>query len=213
MKRVLFGIILALVAISIYNSKVNGNEKSVLKESSMLLQQELRKVSKLIVTEGDFVEVYKYSNSRELFGSSFLKSEKKALVVANAKVAISYNLKEINYELDDKRKTLFIHYIPEPEININPNLEYQDVSPGLLNAFTEKDYNTIQDNITKSLLEKVKASQLILNAKNRLISELARFYVLTNEMEWTLVYNSKEINKPEDFEFEIHKNKNLDNGI
>ncbi len=204
MKRVLFGIILALLAVLIYNFSIHNSEKSMLIENSMLLQQELEKVSKLIVTEGNFVEVYRFSDSKKIFGSLF-ESEKKALVVANAKVSISYNLRGINYKLDDKIKTLFIHNIPEPEININPNLEYHDVSTGYFNAFTAEDYNNIQDNITESLLEKIKDSPLILNAKNRLISELARFYVLTNSMEWTLVYNNREINKLEDFEFKANK--------
>ncbi len=206
MKKVVFGIVLGLVAMLIFFFwNKHSDEKTTLTANKALLQKELLNVSKLIVNEGNFVDVYKYSNSKELFGEIWT-SEKKALVVVNAKVMISYDLKQIEYDLDEQSKTLFITKIPDPEIDINPDIEYYDVTSDYLNPFSAEDYNTIKKNIMSSLKEKVKASSLEVNAKDRLISELSKFYVLTQSMGWTLVYNNNTITTPDDFALEPQAN-------
>jgi len=153
----------------------------------MLIQEQISNVSKLIVTEGHFAEVYNYKDSQELFGP-LITADKKALVVVNAEVAIAYDLSEVDFEIDEENKVLRINSIPEPEIKINPDFEYYDISADYLNPFEAADYNKIKKNVNASLLKKVEASTLKTNAKNRLISELHKFYVLTNSMEWTLTY-------------------------
>ena len=177
--------------ILIYQSWNKGNvQQSVLKENSLLIQQQIENVSKIIVTEGHFSEVYSYKDSQELFGPYFT-ADKKALVVVNAEVAVVYDLKKINFEVDEATKTLRILNLPEPEIKINPDFEYYDVTADYFNPFSAEDYNKIKENVQASLLKKVKGSSLLKNAENRLISELSKFYILTNSLGWTLEYNNE----------------------
>ncbi|MHA7830611.1 MAG: DUF4230 domain-containing protein [Flagellimonas sp.] len=189
MKKILIGAIIALASVLIYKSCTDDREqKSILEESSMLIQQELRNVSKLVVTEGHFAEVYNYKDSKELFGP-LVTAYKKALVVVNADVSIAYDLSKINYEVDEENKVLTITRIPEPEIKISPDFEYYDVTADYLNPFNAGDYNAIKRNVNASLMKKIEASSLHSNAENRLVSELSRILVLTHTMGWTLVYN------------------------
>ncbi|WP_291866743.1 DUF4230 domain-containing protein [Maribacter sp.] len=191
MKRVLIGAVIMLAVVLVFRScSEDKEEKSILQESSMLIQQQIKNVSKLVVTEGHFAEVYNYKDSQELFGT-LITADKKALVVVNAEVTVGYDLSELVFEVDEKTKTLYIKSIPEPEIKINPDFEYYDVAADYLNPFKAKDYNTIKKNVRASLLKKVEASSLQRNAKNRLLSELSKFYVLTNSMGWTLQYNEQ----------------------
>lgn len=191
MKRILIGIVIAMAMILIYQSWNKGKvEKSILKENSMLIRQQIENVSKLIVTEGHFSEVYSYKDSQQLFGPYFT-ADKKALVVVNAEVSVAYDLNEINFEVDEATKTLRILHIPEPEIKISPDFEYYDVSADYFNPFSAEDYNKIKENVQASLLKKVKGSSLLKNAENRLISELSKFYILTNSLGWTLEYNNE----------------------
>lgn len=162
----------------------------------MLVQQELKNVSKLIVTEGHFVEVYNYKDSKELFGS-LVTADKKALVVVNAEVTIGYDLSKIAYEMDEANKTIRITEIPQPEMKINPDFEYYDVTADYFNPFNARDYNAIKRNVNASLSKKVEASSLRKNAENRLLSELSRIYVLTNSLGWTLVYGDESVDSPE----------------
>ncbi len=159
----------------------------------MLIQEQIKNVGKLIVTEGHFAEVYNYKDSQQIFGD-FLTAEKKALVVVNAEVVIVYDLSKMEYRIDEEKKTLSITSIPDPEIKVNPDLEYYDVTQDYLNPFNADDYNRIKSNVKNSLLKKIENSTLKSNARNRLLSELSKFYIVTNSMGWKLVYREKDIN-------------------
>jgi len=195
MKKILLGVIIALLGVLVFRScSENKKEKSILQENSMLIQQQIENVSKLIVTEGHFAEVYNYKDSQLLFGT-IMTANKKALVVANAEIAVAYDLSKVDFEIDEPNKTLRIKSIPEPEIKINPDFEYYDVTADFFNPFDEKDYNRIKKNVNASLMKKVEASSLKTNAQNRLMSELQKFYILTNSMEWTLEYLGEPVNQ------------------
>jgi hypothetical protein len=146
----------------------------------------------LVVTEGHFSEVFNYKNSKNFFGD-YLTSEKKALVVVNADVTIAYDLSKLEYQIDEANKTLTILYIPKEEIKISPELEYYDIQADFFNPFEASDYNQIKDIIKSSLSNKLENSDMKANAKNRLISELSKFYILTNSLGWTLKYNQTPI--------------------
>ena len=122
----------------------------------------------------------------------------KALVVVNAEVTVAFDLSKIEYTIDETTKTLRITSIPKEEIKINPDIEYYDVQSDFLNPFEAKDYNKIKETVKKSLMRKVENSSLKTNAKNRLISELSKFYILTNSLGWTLEYNSNPIENLKD---------------
>tara|TARA_R110002167_G_scaffold308208_11_gene512981 strand:+ start:1736 stop:2350 length:615 start_codon:yes stop_codon:yes gene_type:complete len=193
MKKILIGIIITIVAVLIFRSCAEGRkEKSILQENSMLIQQQIENVSKLVVTEGHFAEVYTYKDSRALFGA-LITADKKALVVVNAEVTVAYDLGRIAFEVEEATKTLKIISIPEPEVKINPDFEYYDVTADYLNQFNASDYNKIKKNVNVSIMKKVEASSLKRNAQNRLISELSKFYILTNSMGWTLTYQDRTV--------------------
>jgi hypothetical protein len=197
MKKILMGAVIALASVLIYKSCTDDREqKSILQENSMLIQQELRNVSKLVVTEGHFAEVYNYKDSKALFGP-LITAHKKALVVVNADVSIAYDMSQIEYEVNEEQKLLRIIRIPDPEIKISPDFEYYDVTADYLNPFNAGDYNAIKRNVNASLMKKIEASSLRSNAENRLVSELSRILVLTNTMGWTLVYDNKPVEDTE----------------
>ncbi|MDD7887593.1 DUF4230 domain-containing protein [Flavivirga sp. 57AJ16] len=197
MRKILFGVIITLIVL--FSFKYCGDKqenKIVLQESSALIREQIKNVGKLVVTEGHFSEVFNYRNSKDIFGNYFT-SEKKALVVVNAEVTIAYDLSKIEFELDEINKTLTILSIPKEEIKINPDLEYYDIQSDFFNPFEAKDYNDIKKIVKASLGKKIEASSLKANAKNRLISELSKFYILTNSLGWILKYDETHIATPE----------------
>ena len=198
MRKILFGVIITLIIL--FSFKYCGEKrenKIILQENSALIQEQIKNVGKLIVTEGHFSEVFTYKNSKDIFGD-LLSVEKKALVVVNAEVTIAYDLSKIEFEVNETNKTLTILKIPEEELKINPDLEYYDVQADYLNPFEAKDYNDIKNTVKATLLKKIEASDLKANAKNRLISELSKFYILTNSLGWTLKYNENPMQSIED---------------
>lgn len=193
MRKILFGVIITLIVL--FTFKYCGDKKEdriVLQESSALIQEQLKNVGKLVVTEGHFSEVFNYKNSKEIFGE-YITSDKKAVVIVNADVSVAYDLSKIKYTIDEENRTLKITSIPEEEIKINPDFEYYDVQADFLNPFKAEDYNAIKEIVNQSLRKKIEASELKSNAKNRLISELSKFYILTNSLGWILEYNETPI--------------------
>ncbi|MGC6431638.1 MAG: DUF4230 domain-containing protein [Jejuia sp.] len=204
MRKILFGVVITLIIL--FSFKYCGDQKEVqttLKENSALIKEQIRNVGKLVVTEGHFSEVFTYQNSKDVFGE-LLSAEKKALVVVNADVTVAYDLSLIEFDIDEATKTLNITKIPEEEIKVNPDMEYYDVQADFLNPFEAEDYNSINKTVKSVLRNKIEASDLKKNAKNRLISELTKFYILTNSLGWTLTYNNNTIKNSEDFEVLAH---------
>lgn len=189
MRKTLFGVIITLVVL--FTFKYCGDKKVdriSLLENTALIQEQIKNVGKLVVTEGHFSEVFTYKNSKAVFGD-LLEAKKRAIVIVNADVTVSYNLSLITYEVDELARTLRIMSIPKEEITISPYFEYYDIQADFLNQFEAKDYNDIKKIVNTSLMKKIEASDLKSNAQNRLISELSKFYILTNTMGWTLEYN------------------------
>lgn len=92
MRKILIGVIITLAIVLVFRScSEEKEEKAILKENSMLIQQQIDHVAKLIVTEGHFAQVYNYRDSQHIFGP-FLRADKKALVVVNAEVTVAYDL-------------------------------------------------------------------------------------------------------------------------
>jgi len=193
MKNITFGILIAIVIVFTfrYCNEKKADEAELI-QNSMLIQEQIKNVGKLVVTEGHFSEVFSYKDSRDVF-PYLVSAEKKALVVVNADVTIAYDLSKITYDIDELNKVLNITYIPDEEIKISPEFEYYDIQADFLNQFEAKDYNKIKNKVKASLMKKVEASDFKKNSKNRLISELAKFYVLTNSLGWTLQYNNTPI--------------------
>lgn len=193
MKKILFGVIITIIVVFTFKYCDDKNEdKIIIEEHSALIQEQIKNVGKLVVTEGHFSEVFSYKNSKAIFGD-YLSADKKALVVVNADVTVAYDLSEIEYKIDEATKTLQIISIPKEEIKISPDFEYYDIQSDYLNPFEAKDYNNIKETVSKSLMKKIEASDLKSNAQNRLISELSKFFMLTNSLGWTLQYNESPI--------------------
>jgi len=198
MKKFLFGVLLTITILLVYR-QCTHKSTVVINNSSDLIQEQLKNVSKLVVSEGYFSEVFNYENSKEILGE-YLIAEKKAIVVVNAKVTIAYDLEKLTYKLDEDTKTLQILSIPDHEVSINPDLEYYDIKEDFLNQFEAEDYNSIKETVNTSLKVKIEKSTLVSNAQNRLISELAKFYILTESLGWKLTYNGEQIKAEDDFE-------------
>ncbi|MFI2741948.1 DUF4230 domain-containing protein [Zhouia sp. PK063] len=192
MRRFLFGALLMLIIVLLFNwYSDTKSERTQIIENSAIIQEQIKNVGKLVVTEGNFSQVFTYKNNKRIF--AIVDAEKKALVIVNAKVSIAYDLSKVTTEVDADTKTVIIKHIPNEEISINPDIEYYDVTQDYLNQFDADDYNKVKAKVNALIREKIEKSTLPSNAKNRLVSELQKIYILTNSMGWTLRYNDETI--------------------
>ena len=186
-------ILIVLVLFFGYKYFSNKGNSSSIEYDTALIQEQIKNVGKLIVTEGHFSEVLTYKDKKETYipGLSF---NKKALVVINADVTVGFDLSKVTYDIDAKNKILTITNIPKEEIKISPDFKYYDTESSTFNEFTGDDYNKINKMARANLAKKIDKSSLKTNAKNRLITELSNILILTKSMGWKLQYNGQEVN-------------------
>lgn len=203
MRRVLLYILIAIGAFLIFKfCDFKKNEATTIEYNTNLIQQQISNVGKLIVTEGHFSEVLTYRDKKGYL-LDMLTIEKKALIVVNADVTVAYDLREVEYDIDEANKVITIANIPKEEIKISPDIQFYSIEHGKLNPFTGDDYNKVNKSVKENLAKKIEKSSLKANAKNRLVSELSKMLILTNSMGWTLRYDGETIQKEQDFEVKL----------
>lgn len=202
MKRILAvgGIIIAIILVLKFCDF--KKDETTIEYNSNLIQQQILNVGKLVVTEGHFSEVLTYKD-QDKYLMDLISFEKKALIVVNAEVTVSYDLHKVKYDIDEGNKTITITSIPEEEIKISPDIKFYDITQSRFSQFTGDDYNKINKTVKENLAKKIEKSTLKSNAKNRLVSELSKILILTNSMGWTLKYEGEVIRNEADLNTNI----------
>ena len=196
-KTLLFAVICLLIgSLATFFIMRKSSDSNVLPDGE-LIHEQMKNVSKLVVNEAKISQIFNYKDQKSFL--NVFTFDKKALVVVNADVQIQYDLSKLEYVVDQTTKTVRITHIPKEEIKINPDIKIYDVEESRFNSFEGNDYNKIQEKVKAQFQEQVLKSNIQSNAKNRLVSELGKFLVVTKSLGWTLQYQENSINDLSDF--------------
>ena len=99
MNFVLGFIVGALVLSVYYLFSKKAFFKSKAEEHSVILLEKMRSVSKLITVEGSMNEIMHFHDTKSSM-LNMLSSKKKAIIMANAKIFIGFDMKKIKFEAD-----------------------------------------------------------------------------------------------------------------
>lgn len=163
-------------------------------EDATVLLEKIQAVTKLITVEGQFSEIYNYSESD---GYILNLWDKKVLVRVRATVSAGYDLERLNIEANPATRTIHMSALPEPQIlSIDHTLDYYDISEGYFTSFTPEDYNRINQRAKDLIKEKAAESKLMPAAREQAdkMLELIRFMV--ESAGWKLVIGDE---SPVDF--------------
>lgn len=202
MKRILIGVGVIVAVFLLFKFCDFKKDESNIEYNTNLIQQQILNVGKLVVTEGHFSEVLTYKD-QDKYLMDMISFEKKALIIVNADVTVSYDLRQVKYDIDEKNKTITITNIPDEEIKISPDIKFYDIQQSRMNPFSGDDYNKVNKTVRTNLEKKIAKSTLKSNAKNRLVSELSKILILTNSMGWTLKFEGNIIEKETDLNTNI----------
>ncbi|MCL9807925.1 DUF4230 domain-containing protein [Flavobacterium luminosum] len=196
-KKLFFGLLFLILAFFAYQYIFSEEENST-EYNSNLIQEQIKNVGKLVVTEGHFSQVLTFKDQNKYFGG-LISFDKKALVIVNSDVTVAYDLRQMKYEIDEKNKLIKIINIPKEEIKISPDIQYYDIEQSKFNEFTGADFNNITKKVKADLAKKIQKSTLKTNAKNRLISELSKILLVTHTVGWKVEYQGQEIKTEKEF--------------
>jgi hypothetical protein len=186
MKKIIFYILLFFLGFLFATIYFKKEVKQQEKEQIQVMLHEIKNVSKLVVAETEISEIYNYQTAKNYFYFPFDFS-KKAIIVANAKVKIAYDLSKMELELDSINKKIIINSIPKEEIIIEPNLKYYDLEQSMFNTFTKNELNKINQKAIEQLRKTIEISDLKQRANKQLIAELQKLYFITNVLNWEIV--------------------------
>ena len=191
---IILGIILGgIVVTSIMLMVWRNTKKKRVNSQSVILLDRIKKVCKFITVEGDFAEIYHYKDVQKRF-LKLVSSEKKALVVIQAKAHVGYDLSKIELQSDTAAKKIILKNFPLPEVlSIETNLDYYDKSDGLFNKFKANDLTTLQNDAKTHIQDKIPESGLIQIAQKEALETILLIETIVETIGWKLDYSALEI--------------------
>ena len=171
-----------LIAKFWYQKKDNHQQK----EEVRVVVNSIKNMSKLVVSSGNFSEVYNFTDSKKYFYET-ISFDKKAIVTINAKVEVGYDLSKLEIEVDSLAKKIYIHKIPKAAITIIPDVKYFDLQQSQFNAFSKNDLNKINEKSIEKIKQTVELTNLKKEAKTRFFEEISKIYQLSAIYGWEVV--------------------------
>lgn len=192
----IFGLLLGAIVVGVvfyfYRSFFVKNKTE---EQSVILLEKIRNVSKLITVESDFSEIMHYSDAKNIL-LNLVSSHKKAIVLANSKVMVGFDMKQMRINPNPRKKLLHITHFPEPKVlSIETDVEYYDVSNGLFNKFAAADLTQLNKKIKENIQEKIPESGVLLTAQDKAFETLKMIEQIVDTFGWKLSY--KELQLPD----------------
>ena len=191
MKKFSIYILVCLIGFLIAKWIDKSERKAETNEDIQIVVQSINNISKLVVTEGVFSEVYSFKNAKKYFYDTF-EFNKSAIVTVNAKVQVLFDLEKMDVEIDSIHKKIKIKSIPKEEIVIIPDIKYFDIQQSTFNSFSKEELNNINKKSIEKIGQTAEVSTLKKNAKKRLIIELSKIYQLSVILGWEVIDETEE---------------------
>jgi hypothetical protein len=162
-------------------------------EQSAVLLEKIRNVSKLITVESDFSEIMHYADAKNIL-LNLVSSQKKAILLANSKVMVGFDMKQIRIQPDPKKKLLTITHFPDPKVlSIETDVEYYDVRNGLFNKFEAKDLTQLNRKIKENIESKISQSGVLQTANNKALKTVKMIEQIVETFGWKLTYDELQL--------------------
>lgn len=170
---------------AVYNTYANKQGTHIKNESTVLLER-IEKVFKIVLAEGHFSEIYDHSSEKEvLFGLTTMN--KKALIVAKAKVLVGFDFAKVKIRWQEGTRTMIIEEFPAPEIlSTDADYKFYDIDQGIFNKFKNEEYTALLADAKQTMQTKAIASELPKIAKKQAVVMLSQ---MANSMGWNIDFH------------------------
>lgn len=176
----------------VYGKRLRTDTQLNKQEATVLLER-IEKVFKVVLAEGYFTEIYDHQSKKEHFG--LFKTNKKALVVAKAKVMVGFDFAKFKTYKDLESKKLIVEHFPEPEVlSIDTDYKFYDIEQGWLNKFSTEDYTNLLTEAKKTMQDKALSGDLPRIANQQVQVMITQLAAAMNwDVEYKMALPQKEI--------------------
>lgn len=162
-------------------------------QQSVILLEKIRSVSKLITIESDFTEILHHKDTKSMLLNMF-SSDKKAIVLANSKVMVGFDMKQIRIKPYPKNKTLELIHFPSPQVmSIETHLDYYDITNGLFNKFEASDLTKLNQKVRENVETKIPQSGILNTAHEKALETIKMIENIVDTFGWKLDYHQMEL--------------------
>ncbi len=158
-------------------------------EEIKVVVNSIKNMSKLVVSNANFSEVYNFKDSKKYF-YDYVSFDKEAIVTVNANVEVGYDLSKLEIQIDSLEKKIYINKIPKEEVSIAPDVKYFDLKQSQFNSFSKEELNKINEKSVEKIKQTVELTNLKKEAKTRFFEEISKIYQLSAIYGWQVVDNT-----------------------
>lgn len=156
-------------------------------EQSYVIAYQIDKMNKMIVAEQMYSDMYNHTSKKSLPGlGSIYSSDKKVTLLVKAKAQATYDLKQMDIEVDSINKKIIIKSIPPVEIKVYPDVSFYDMDQSVFNRFSKDDLNGIKKRAVAYVEKTIDKTQLKQEAHKQLIQNLGDLYFLAKTYGWQI---------------------------
>lgn len=156
--------------------------QAVSKENIEVVLDKIKDAFKIVTVEGEISELYDH---KDYWGYDLFPLRKQMLVRVKGKIAVGFDLENVNIKVDEQTKTVYIGPFPQPQIlSLDHDVDYYDINEGLFNSFTAADYTAIQKKIKDILKDSKHSEPLFQRAHERRDSLINTFDDILEVYNW-----------------------------
>lgn len=193
----ILGILLSVAVFFVWKNFFGKKEDSMVNDYYIITNQ-IEKMNKMVVVEQNSSNVQRTTITSDFLGNRFLPSvEKKIITFTNLNAQVSYNLSQMEIEVDSLAKKMIIKKLPQADIRMIPSVEIQSMDDSFYNRFTDKDIKKITQKAKEEAMSKIDKEKLIKEGKKHLLENLNEIFVLAKSLRYQIVdeTNSIDANK------------------
>jgi hypothetical protein len=168
--------------------------------TSNVLLERIRPVMKLVTVEGDFSEVYTYSdNSAAWFEwtKDLAWNRKNAILLVKARASVGYDLEGLGLTFDEATRTVRFKGMGEPEVlSIEHDVKYFNMEEGTFNEFTAADHTKMNAQAKERIQQKIAGSGLLAAAEKQKGEFLVVLRAVVENAGWTFEEGSTAVKRP-----------------
>jgi hypothetical protein len=167
--------------------------------SNTVLLERIRPVMKLVTVEGDFSELYQYSNAdaRLEWLKQFSPFQKRAVLRVKAQVSVGYDLEGMGLVFDDATRTVSIKGNGGPRVlSIQHDVDYYDLEEGTFNPFTAADHTRMNAEVKQLIEARIASSGLLQEAEKQKAGFLPVLKAVVENAGWKLADGPTQLHDP-----------------
>ena len=185
MKNLIKYLLVFVAGIAIAYFIFNHTKNETKTDASHTIAYGIERLNKLVVAEQNYTNFYSHKSKTSFLGD-MLSFNKNLLLKVDIRAQASYDLSQMEVEIDSANQTIIIRKIPEVKIETFPDVEFFEMNQSVMNQFSSDDLNAVKKRAVQEVEKTVDNTDLKKQANEQLLENLEEIYILAKIYGWKI---------------------------